>query len=72
MHNNTHCTCTTVYGLIFVITFDQEAKNKWFVICNWFDFQQIYTYKLRHFANKLQNAFARVTAYTFGILTRVR
>lgn len=31
----------------------------------------IYTYKLRHFANKLRNDCTRVTAYIFGISTRV-
>lgn len=30
-----------------------------------------HTFKLRLFANKLQNACIRVTAYTFNISTRV-
>lgn len=34
--------------------------------------KNIYTYKLSHFANKLQNTCTRVIAYTFGILIRVR
>lgn len=33
--------------------------------------QHIYTNELRHFANKLQHARTRVTAYTFNISTRV-
>lgn len=31
-----------------------------------------YTYKMRHFANKLQNTCTRVTAYTICISIRVR
>lgn len=30
----------------------------------------LYSYKLKHFGNKLQNACTRVTTYTFGISTR--
>lgn len=29
--------------------------------------QEIYTYKLRRFVNKLRNPCTRLTAYTFGI-----
>lgn len=36
-----------------------------------FNSKKIYTYRLRHFANKLKNACARVIAYTFGISTPV-
>lgn len=32
----------------------------------------INTYKLRHFANELQNTYTRVTADTFGIAIHVR
>lgn len=30
----------------------------------------IYTYRLRHFVNKLKHASTRVTAYTYGMLTQ--
>lgn len=33
---------------------------------------RLYTYKLRHFANKQQNACISVTAYTFDISTHMR
>lgn len=37
-----------------------------------FNLLTIYTYKLRHYANKPHNASTRVTAYTLGISTRVK
>lgn len=60
------------YNLLILVFFKRETLRVSTELSSCIGFESgIYTYEFKLFANKLQNACTRVTAYTHGNSTRV-